>query len=81
MFRQRFIPTSSRRVQRPHVENVDALHLSENFQTLETGGLFEVGRDSTGGGTGANQVLFGPDLCKFISSQQMRRLFVLSVGR
>lgn len=37
--------TSSARVQRSHVEHVNALHLSKDFETLETGRLFEIGRD------------------------------------
>lgn len=46
-----------------HVENVDALHLAENLETLETGGLLEIGGDSAGGGTGAEEVILGLDLC------------------
>lgn len=46
-----------------HVENIDAVHLSENLETLETGGLLQVGRDGAGLGTGSEQVLVGLDLC------------------
>lgn len=30
-----------------HVEDINALHLSENFKTLETSGLLQIGCDST----------------------------------
>lgn len=46
-----------------HVEDVDALHLSENLETLETGGLLEIGGDVAGLGTGTEQVVLGLDLC------------------
>jgi hypothetical protein len=45
-------------VEGSQVENVDALHLSENFQTLKTGGLLEIGRDGAGLGTGSDKILF-----------------------
>ena len=32
-----------------HVEDVDALHFAEDFETLETGRLFEIGGDGAGG--------------------------------
>lgn len=50
-------------VQGTHVKDIDALHLSDELQTLETGGLAEVGRDGTGLGTGGNQVILRLDLC------------------
>jgi hypothetical protein len=53
----------ARRVQRPHVEDVDALHLSEDLETLDTGGLLEVGRDGSGGRTGADEVVDVLDVC------------------
>lgn len=55
--------TLARGVQGAHVEDVDALHLAENLETLETGGLLEVGRDGSGGGTGATKVVLRLDLC------------------
>lgn len=55
--------TEARGIQRPHVEDINALHLAENFETLETGGLLEVGGNSAGGGTGAPQVINVLDLC------------------
>lgn len=58
------IRTYPGRVQGPHVEDVDTLHLAENFQSLETGGLFEIGRDGTGSSTGGEQIVFGSDLCE-----------------
>jgi hypothetical protein len=46
-----------------HVENIDALHLTENLETLETGGLLEIGGDGTGLGTGTVEVILALDLC------------------
>lgn len=50
-------------VQRLHVEDINALNLAENLQTLETGGLLEIGRDGTGGGTRGKKVGLRLDLC------------------
>jgi hypothetical protein len=60
------IRTDTAGIQRPHVEDVDSLHLSEKFQTLETSGLLEIGRDGSGLGTGREKVLRGLDLYMFI---------------
>lgn len=49
-------------VEGAHVEDVDALHLSEDFETLETGGLFEIGGDGAGLATGSDEVLLDLDL-------------------
>lgn len=49
-------------VEGAHVENVDALHLSEDFETLETGGLLEVGGHGAGLGTRSAEVILGSDL-------------------
>lgn len=46
-----------------HVEDVDALHLSENLETLETGGLLEIGGDAAGLGTRSVKVILALDLC------------------
>jgi hypothetical protein len=40
--------TEAAGVQRPHVEDVDSLHLSEDLETLKTGGLLGIGRNGTG---------------------------------
>lgn len=53
-------PTS---IQRFHVEDVNALHFTEDFETLETGGLVEVGGDGTGLGSGGEEVFFCLDVC------------------
>jgi hypothetical protein len=50
-------------IKRAHVEDVDTLHLTENLQTLETGGLLEIGGDGTGGGTRTEKILLSLDLC------------------
>lgn len=53
----------ARGVEGGHVEDVDALHLSENLETLETGGLLEIGGDGTGLSTGTVEILLALDLC------------------
>lgn len=53
----------ARGVEGAHVEDVDALHLTQDLQTLQTGRLLEIGRDGTGLGTGADQVVLALDLC------------------
>jgi len=45
-----------------HVENVDSLHLTQDFETLQTGGLLEIGWYGTWGGTRADKILLGLDL-------------------
>jgi hypothetical protein len=45
-----------------HVEDVNALHLSDEFQTLETGGLLEIGGDCTGLSTRGEEVVLDLDL-------------------
>lgn len=54
-------PTS---IQRFHVEDIDALHFAEDFETLEAGGLVEVGWDGAGFGAGGKEVLFCFDFCR-----------------
>ena len=55
--------TNATSVQRPHVENVNALHLAHNLQTLETGGLLEIGGDGTRLRAADEEVLFTRDVC------------------
>jgi hypothetical protein len=54
--------TFAGRIQWPHVEDINALHLSQDLQSLETGGLLEVGGDGTRRGSGADEVLGFLDL-------------------
>lgn len=54
--------TEARGVERAHVEDVDAVHLAEDFETLETGRLLEVGGDGAGLGTGTEEVGLRLDL-------------------
>jgi hypothetical protein len=56
--------TEAAGVQWPHVEDVNALHLSEDFETLETGGLLGIGRNRTRLCTGREKVGFSLDLCE-----------------
>lgn len=58
------VHTSAGGVQWSHVEDINALHLSEDFESLETGGLVQIGGDGTSGGSGGKKVLFGLDICK-----------------
>lgn len=45
-----------------HVEDVNALHLSHKLQTLETGGLVDIGGNGTGLGTRSKEVILALDL-------------------
>lgn len=54
--------TETAGVQGPHVEDVDALHLSEDFETLETGGLLGIGGNGTGLSTRGKEVVHALDL-------------------
>ena len=54
-----------------HVENIDTLHLAEDFETLETSRLLKIGGDSAGGGTRTVKVGRGLDLCVLKSSCQL----------
>ena len=56
------VRTLSACVEGLHVKDVDALHLSEDFETLETGGLVNVGGDGTGLGTSGHKVVLILDL-------------------
>ena len=49
-------------VQRAHVEDVHALHLSENLETLETGSLLEIGGDGAGSSAGTEEIFIALDL-------------------
>jgi hypothetical protein len=49
-------------IKRAHVEDIHALHLSKNFQTLKTGGLLEIGRHGTRLGTFGQKIGLGSDL-------------------
>jgi hypothetical protein len=47
-----------------HVEDVDVVHLTENLETLDTGGLLEVGGNGSGLSTRAEKIVLSLDLCK-----------------
>ena len=53
-------PTS---IQRPHVKDIDPLHLAHNFQALETGRLLDIRRHGTGLRAWGHEVLFAGDFC------------------
>jgi hypothetical protein len=54
--------TETAGVQWPHVEDIDTLHLSENFETLKTGRLLGIGGNGTGLRTRGQKVRLGLDL-------------------
>ena len=54
--------TLSGSIKGPHIENVNALHLSDKFETLKTGSLLDIGGNGTRLGTRGNQILLGLDL-------------------
>jgi hypothetical protein len=56
-------PTLAGSIKRPHVEHVNAPHLSEQFQTLKTSSLLEIAGDLTSLTTGGKEVIFGLHLC------------------
>ena len=66
--------TFSGGVKRPHVEDVDALHFSEDFETLETGGLILVCGHCAGGGAWGKEILDGADLWFFVKRGYCQRL-------
>lgn len=50
-------------VERPHVEDVDPLHLAQDLEALEARALLEVRGDGAGEGTGGEEVVGGFDGC------------------
>lgn len=51
------------RIQRLLVEGVETLHLTDELETVETGGLLDIGGDGAGFGTGGEEVVFSLDFC------------------
>jgi len=66
-WRRSLIRTPSARVEGSHVEDVDTLHLAENFETFETGRLLEIGGDGTGLSSWWEKVVLVVDLCSIVS--------------
>jgi hypothetical protein len=54
--------TDAAGIQRPHVEDVDTLDLSEDFETLQTSGMLKIGRDGSRLGSRGKKVLGGLDI-------------------
>ena len=50
-------------IQRLHVEDVDALHLTQDLQSLETSRLLEIRGYGAGRGSGAEEIVRLLDLC------------------
>lgn len=55
--------TDSAGIQRFHIKDVDALHLAQDLEPFQPGGLFEIGGDGPGRGAGGQEILFGFDIC------------------
>lgn len=51
-------------IQRLHVENINTLHLSQDFQSVQTSGLLEVRRDSADFRSLGEEVVFSLDFCR-----------------
>ena len=51
-----------------HVEDINAVHLSENLKTLKTGGLLKIGWDRSNWGSWWEEIGIGLDLCSVVSS-------------
>jgi hypothetical protein len=54
-------------IQRLHVEDINTLHLAQDFQALQSGSLIEIGRDGANGRSGRKEVGVGLDLCEYAS--------------
>jgi hypothetical protein len=61
-------PTLAACIQRSHVENVHALHLSQNLQSLQTGRLLQIRGDGSYSCSGTEEVGFALDLCLTLPS-------------
>ena len=60
----RTFPTS---IQRSHIEDVYTLHLAQDLEAFETGGLFEIGGNGSWRGAGREEVVFRVDFYVGIS--------------
>jgi hypothetical protein len=58
-----FYLTGTAGIQRPHVEDINPLHLPQNLNTLETSRLLEIGGDGAGLGTLGEEIILALDLC------------------
>ena len=76
-----FHHTLARGVEGAHVEDVYALSLSKDLETLETGRLLEIGGDGAIGGTRSEKVINGLDLffCLSAFSFPCRQVVVVLV--
>lgn len=50
-------------MERRHVKDINALHLSEDFQSFQTSGLFEIGGDGSRFGARRKEIFLRLDLC------------------
>ena len=74
--------TGTAGIQRPHVEDINPLHLPQNLKTLETSRLLEIGGDGAGLGTLGEEIILALDLCIAISTVPVPKKIVwLLAGR
>ena len=66
--------TFTRRIQRLHIEDIHTLHLSQNFEALESGCLFQVCGYGSGGCARGEEVGFGFYFCAAVSTAFVHRL-------
>ena len=58
-----------------HVEDINAVHLSENLKTLKTGGLLNIGWDGSGWGSWWEEIGLALDLCFVVSLIPLQRAY------
>jgi len=62
------------RRQRLHIENVDSFLLSEDFKTVQTSSLFNIGRHGSGLGSRGHQILFAVNICDMRADESVSNL-------
>lgn len=56
-----------------HVEDINAVHLSEDLKTLKTGGLLDIGWDGSDWGSWWEEIGLALDLCFVVSLAPLKR--------
>ena len=56
-----------------HVEDINTVHLSENLETLKSGGLLDIGWDRSDWGSRWHEVGLALDLCSTVSAAPLKR--------
>lgn len=65
--------TLARSIQWLHVEDIDSLHLSKNFETFETGSLLQIGGNGTWFTARWQKIVLALELCAIISATALLR--------